>query len=172
MADTTRVRGPGKITGILVVVAFLLLVALGVLYVLRAGAGHASAGLSSDEQAALDAGKVQVANLITYRRASFEADWQRALDGTTGSLHQDQVGKKASTLQAITKDKIDLRGEVSAIGVASATKNSVGLVVLLNGYKITADGKSTLVNTSRLQITETKVGAKWLLSDLKNVPLS
>ncbi len=150
-------------------VAFLLLIALAVVYVLRGATTRPTAALSSDEQAALDASRTEVADLTTFRRAAFDADWQRALDGMTGALRSRQAPKKAATLASLTADKIDSRGQVVSAGVESSTRGQVRVLVDLDVYQVGPDGKSTLSSTGRLVVTETQLGGTWLMSDLGTV---
>ena len=130
----------------------------------------AGPSLSVDEQAALSAGRRLVADLTTYHRATFDADWDRAVAGTTGGLRAEELAARDTTRAALTKYEFDIKGVVVAAGVESATPATVVLSVLQNGYRVDA-GKDTLTSTNRLQVTVTKVQGRWLLSAVTNVPL-
>ena len=130
----------------------------------------AGPSLSADEQSALTAGRRLVADLTTYHRATFDADWDRAVAATTGGLRAEEVAAKATTQETLVKYKFDIKGVVVAAGVESATPGIVVLSVLQNGYRVDS-GKETLTSTNRLQVTVTKVQGQWLLSALTNVPL-
>ena len=131
---------------------------------------HSGPSLTSDEQAAMASGRRLVADLTTYRRAAFDADWNRALAATTGALRTEELAARATTLDALTKNKFDIKGVVVAAGVESSTRGTVVLSVLQNGYRVDA-GKETLTSTNRLEVTVTKVQGQWLLSAVTNVPL-
>src|SRR4051794_12745676 len=48
-----------------------------------------SGQLTSVEKAAMTAAGTEMVNLVTFSRAHFEADFQRALNGATGALRSD-----------------------------------------------------------------------------------
>lgn len=157
-------------------VAALAMVAAILAYALVGDHQRASAKsltFNSDEQAAVAAAGTETANLLSFRRAHFQADFQRALDGATGAVKADIEGKKSATLDAITKGKFDLAADVThtaLAGPAEAAKVK-GYVVLvsLNGYKSTQKNLPTQQN---LQVTVVQEKSKWLVSDVKSIGVS
>lgn len=157
-------------------VAAVLMVAAIVVYFVVGNDGAAAArqnAFSSTEQAAVTAAGTETANLLTFSRAHFEADFQRALDGATGSIKTDIQGKKATTWKTLTAGKFDLSADVvHAALVGPVEKDKVqGYVVLvsLNGYQSTQKNLPTQQN---LQVTVEKQSGKWLVSDVQNIGVS
>jgi Mce-associated membrane protein len=127
--------------------------------------------LTAGEQQAADSARQLLVNLTTYTRANFDQDYQRALAGTTGQLRTDQQAAESSVRSELDQNKHDIKGVVTAVGVESASGSSVVLLVVQDGYLVDAAGKATPSSTNRLQVTVTRVGGSWLLSNLTNVPL-
>src|SRR3954470_22059536 len=60
-------------------------------------AADAAAGqvaLPTDDQKAVQAAATEAANLLTYSRTNFDADWNRALNGATGALKSDHSKRR------------------------------------------------------------------------------
>ncbi len=100
---------------IVAAVAGAVLVALLVTYfvALRPAQDDVVGDLTAAEGAAVDAAGTEMANLLSFRRAHFDADFQRALAGATGALKSDVQSKKDVTLSTMTKGKFDLVGAVT-----------------------------------------------------------
>ena len=96
---------PWVAAGVLaVVVAGLIVVLAHVMSVRRHADARASAAgdalaLPADYQRAVIAAGTEAANLLTYSRANFDADWQRSLDGATGNLLKDHMAQKDDALR-------------------------------------------------------------------------
>jgi hypothetical protein len=163
-------------------VAGLVLIALLLVYLLalrpdeqeadreRAQALATSGQLTDEESAAMTAAGTEMVNLVTFSRAHFDADFQRALDGATGALRSDVQGKRADTLKAITDGKFDLYGRLTHKALADTidAKGAHGYVVLvtINGYRSTAPDSPIQQN---LAVTVLDVNGKWLASDVTNI---
>lgn len=133
---------------------------------------HTPGDLTSTEQRAVTAAATETTNLLSYRRANFDADFQRALDGATGGLKTDIQGKRAATLAAMTKGKFDLVAKVTNQALEGPTaKSGSGYIVLLtvNGYQST---QPDLPNQQSLRVTMVQVKGKWLAADVQNVSVS
>jgi len=126
-----------------------------------------SGHLTAEESAAMNAAGTEMVNLLTFSRAHFDDDFQRALDGATGALRKDVVGKRAVTLKAITDGKFDLSARLThkALSDEVNAKGTHGYVVLvtINGYRSTAP---TVPIQQSLAVTEINVSGKWLASDV------
>lgn len=136
----------------------------------RAAAKNAVGQLTTQEQAAMNAAGTEMINLVSFSRAHFDADFQRAVNGTTGALRSDVKSKRAATLNAITKGKFDLYGRVThkALEEKVSAKGKHGYVVLvtINGYRSNAPATPTQQN---LEVTVIDVNGKWLASDVTNI---
>lgn len=154
-----------------VVLAALLVVFYAVLLPDRAN--NVVGDLTSTEKAAVTAATTESVNLLSYRRSAFEADYQRALAGTTGALKSDVTGRKAVTLKTLTAGKFDLTARATHSGLVgpSSSNKTNGYVVLVtvNGYKST---EPVVPNVQNLKVTVVQVKGKWLANDVTLVGVS
>ena len=166
-------------------VAGLVLIALLLIYLLwlrpdekdanreHATAVQTSGQFTAQETAAMNAAGTEMVNLLTFSRAHFDADFQRAMDGATGPLRSDVEGKRDATLKAITDGKFDLYARLThkALSDTVDKNNTHGYVVLvtINGYRSTAPDQPIQQN---LAVTEINVNGKWLASDVTNIGLT
>ena len=127
--------------------------------------------LASDQAEVVTAAATEAANIITFSRKTFEADFARAINGTTGSLKTDLVGKKALTLTTMTDGKFDLKATVGAAAYGGLTDDGKSTLVLvtLNAFKVADSSTGSSASVQRFQITMVKVGKSWLASDLNSV---
>jgi hypothetical protein len=172
--STPRRRGiatPWLVATVAAVVAVALAVVL-FAFIRPASSDHRRAGVvafTGAQKAAMAAASVETVNLLSYRRASFDADYRRAVSGTTGALQADLAGKRASTLQAMTTGKIDLRADVSDVGLETSSDKGVVVLVLVTGYTVDDKGTATTTGVQRLEVTMVKSGSKWLAGDLQSI---
>lgn len=129
--------------------------------------------LSTHEQDAVHAAGTEMVNLLSFRRASFDADYQRALDGATGGLKSDVAAKKTVTKTTMTQGRFDLSGRVTNAALSDVVTSgaSTGYVVLLTveGFRSTAPN-SPIQQT--IAMTVLYVGGKWLAADVTNIGIS
>ena len=138
----------------------------------NARSGSSVGDLSSAEQSAMTAATTETVNLLSYRRAKFDADYARAVAGASGSLKKDIASSKASTLSTLTKGKFDLSARVThqaLVGPTGKGNSSYQILVSVNGYKSTTPDVPTQQN---LQVTVSKTNGKWLVTNVKNVGVS
>ena len=163
-------------------VAGLVLIALVLVYLLalrpderdadrqHAQALRTSGQLTPAETAAMSAAGTEMVNLVTFSRAHFAADFQRALDGAAEPLRSDVENKRADTLKAMTGGKFDLYGRLThkALSDTVQANGRHGYVVLvtINGYRSTAPDSPIQQN---LAVTVVDVNGKWLASDVTNI---
>ena len=168
-----RSPAPWVVAGALgVVVAALALVYFAILRPYRDS--YTPGKFNGDEKAAVTAARTEMANLLSYRRARFEQDYTRALDGATGSLRTDIAAKKAATLRTLTTGKFDLIAEAThaaLVGPADKAKSGTSYIVLVttSGYPST---NKAAQRVQSLRVTVVKQKGKWLLSDVENVGLT
>lgn len=157
-----------------VVAAVLAVVLFVVVYPARSD-HHGSAGtraLTGDEQAAMKAASVQMVNLLSYTRKNFDADFARALAGTTGQLHDDLAQDKANTLAQLTASKFDTKGTVTDVALQSGDPKK-GFIVLVvgEGFKVDDKGQAGAGLAQRVILTMVDKDGKWLASDLQGLNL-
>ena len=140
----------------------------------RAANRHLVLGdLNAQETQAVDAAATEMLNLVSFRRAHFAADWQRAIRGVTGGLLSDVAKNKQSTLDTMTKGKFDLIGKVAHKGlegpVTSGKTTGYTVLVTIDGYRSTTPEVPVEQN---LAVTVVRSGKRWLASDVTNIGLS
>ena len=160
-------------------VLFAVAIALGiVLFVVAypARSDHRKTGVqifSATEQAAMSAASTVSINILSYSRATFAADYQRALDGTSGQLRSDMDKERTPTLNQMTSGKFDLKATVSDVGLEGGTAGAgYQVLVVVSGYKVDDTGKASASVVNRLELTMVNVGGKWLASNLKSIALT
>jgi hypothetical protein len=153
-------------------VAALLVVAvvLGVLRLTRRADG--AAGLSSAEQAAVNAARQETINLQTYRRASFDADFAAALAGLTPAKATQWQANKATLKTKLTQLKQDAGATVSGAGLVSFDGKAAVVVVASDTLRVDAAGKTTTAAQNRSLVSMKLIGGRWLMDDLQSVSVS
>lgn len=124
----------------------------------------ASAGLppgSPELAVAAEAARSEVVNLLSYRRAHFDADYNRALGGAAEPLRSDIAAHADDTRRSVTDGGYDLSGAVTAVGVERATNDTAVLLVAATGSRIDADGAESVVADGRYEVTVIRVGDAW-----------
>ncbi|HEY8301373.1 MAG TPA: hypothetical protein VIG48_05715 [Jatrophihabitans sp.] len=111
----------------------------------------------------------EVVHLLSYRRAEFAADFDRALAGLTGPLLAQQTQRRAGLLASMTRDRTDYTGQVRSIGVESASGSSVLVVVCASGYS-TVPGSPPQSGTERFEVGVQYVGGRWLVAEYLALP--
>ena len=120
---------------------------------------------TSDQDHAVQSGAIEAANLTTLSRANYEADFKRALAGTTGTLRKDLLNKKAAYLSAMNAGKFDLKASVVESAFESQSGDKVLILVTLNGTHVVDKVSSPIATPQRLELTMIKQGDKWLAAD-------
>lgn len=174
-SDPTRSgsgAAPWVVAGVLAVIAGLLAV-----LIVRANAeasqNSRDAGSlispTADQLRAVQSAAIEAANLTTLSRAHFEADFTRALAGTTGDLRHDLVSKKSAYLSAMRAGKFDLKSSVVESAFESGSGSKVLALVTLNGTHVVDKVASPVTTPQRLELTMVKSGGKWLASEFLQV---
>lgn len=178
MTDSARSNGsaPWVVAGALGVVAIALAaVVLFVIHPEHSDKHNLSkkTGLTATEQQAVDAASQQALNLTTYSRAKFDSDYQRTVDGSTGSLNKDlsDTTKKSALLAQMQAGKFDLQGSVSKAAYETETKGQYSVLVYVQGYQLLDGGKKSAPIANRFLLTMVRIKGKWLASDLLAVNL-
>jgi hypothetical protein len=171
----SEARAPSRAPWIAAAVAGVVLAALLLVFfvVLEPDRGDVVGGLDTDEKAAVSAASTEAANVLSYRRAHFDQDFQRALDGATGAIKSDLRSQRANTLQTITKGKFDLSARVDRAALEGRpdkpAHDAYLVLVSLQGYQSSAPG---IAIPSYLEVTVEKISGKWLVSDIRNIGIT
>ena len=160
-------------------VLFAVAIALGVvLFVVAypARSDHRKSGVqifSATERAAMSAASTDAVNILTYSRSNFAADYERALDGTTGGLRSDLDKERTPTLNKMTTGKFDLKATLSDTGLEGGTAAAgYQVLVVVSGFTVDDTGKASAALVNRLELTMVDVSGKWLANNLKSVSLA
>jgi hypothetical protein len=169
MSEPRRVSYAPWITA---AIAGAVLLALLLVYflALRPDEGKINGGLTGQERSAMLAASGEAVNSLSYRRASFDADWQRAYAGATGHFASDLKSQKSNTLKAMTDGKFDLSAKVQRVALGdridSGTHHGYVVLVTMYGYKSNAPSAPKY---SQLAVTVESVNGKWLVSNIESV---
>jgi nitrogen fixation protein len=153
-------------------VAGAVLIALLLVYflALRPDEDDVNGDLTATERAAMRAASVEAANILSYRRAHFDDDFQRALSGATGALAKDLRRDKANTQKTITNGKFDMSATVTHVAleepVKSGKRSGYVVLVTINGYQTNAPN---VPRQSQLALTVEKISNKWLVSEVTSI---
>jgi hypothetical protein len=119
--------------------------------------------------AAVTAGRKAVGDLINYRRASFAADFQRALSGLGPTAAAQQRDNQAAIHDGMTSGDYDLVGDVVEVAVEDAGFDAATLLVIGNRYQVSDDGNRTSLPALRAEVAMTRAGDSWLLAQFTTV---
>jgi hypothetical protein len=137
-----------------------------------ADASTDTVSLPLDYQEAVQAAATEAANVLSYTRKNFAADWDRSLAGATGNLRKDHEADRATTLERLTTQKVDLVATVQHSAFESAPEGGGVLVlVTVNGVTVNDAGERSAQTPQRLELTMVKSGDKWLASDLTMIAI-
>ena len=120
--------------------------------------------------AAVTAGASEVVNLLSYGRTTFDADFNRALDGLTGPLRAHQESLRAGIEQSMDRSQTDYAAEVRSVGVESASGTSVLLLVCATGYASRPGSGPVQSATERFEVGVQHAGGRWLVSEYLALP--
>lgn len=170
-----RRRLPWVVAGLLAVVVTLIAIALPHVHAVSARANAAAdrpktVSLPKDYQAAVQAAATEAANILSYSRKNFDADWERSLAGATGNLKKDHAADKDKTKEQLTNQKIDIVATVQHSAFESVDDSGhVLALVTVTGYAVNDQGERSAENPQRLELTMVKSGDKWLATDLQMI---
>jgi hypothetical protein len=122
-----------------------------------------------DLLAAVSAARTEVVNMLSFQRAEFPADLQRALDGATTPLREQLQSDSADARAALENGKYDTSGTVSATAVVRADADTVSLLIVADESR-TVDGEAepTVLN-QRYEVTVTRTPSGWAASRVASV---
>ena len=164
---------PRVLVWLLAGLAVLLSASAVVLGVVRTSGGHAGAAeLSAAQNAAVSAARQEAINIQTYRRKSFDADFQAALNGLTTVKRTQWEANKATLKAQLDSQQIDAAATVSGAGLVSFSGTTAVVAVASDTQRVDAKGKTTTTARNRFQITMKLVSGKWLMDDLESVSIS
>ena len=127
---------------------------------------------SEDLTFAAEAGRGEVVNTLSYRRAGFAADLQRALDGAIDPLRSQIARTAQDTKAALTAGHSDLSGTVTGVAIRSAQGTRVELLVAATGYQVAGDGTRTPDTDGRYEVSVVMEGGRWVTNSITPIAAS
>lgn len=118
--------------------------------------------------AAVDTAERTVSAVLSYDAASVDADLAAAEGHLTGAF-QDDFGKLADGVvgPAAKQDEVSTDAKVVASSVVSATPTDVVALVFVTQTTESKTLSEPKITGSRLRVSLTLVGDRWLVNDLK-----
>jgi len=161
-----RRRWPQITTIVLGVLVVALVVATGVLGV-RTWQGKKEA----DERAkAAQAARQMGVNLMSLNHETAQKDLDRIVDGTTGELKNKLSTQSKLLLDQLSKTQAKSVVDKVEAGVVSIDDDSAEVMVSLNGTVTNPKVKEGAPRAYRYLMDLTRVGDRWLVSELEVVP--
>jgi hypothetical protein len=122
-----------------------------------------------DLAVAAAAGRDEVVNLLSYRRADFDTDVQRAVSGATSPLREQITKDAPATKQAMIKGKYDTTGTVTASAVVRADAETVTFLVAADAGRLVDGTTAPTVSQQRYEVTVTRTLDGWAVSRVSSV---
>lgn len=122
-----------------------------------------------DLAVAAAAGRDEIVNLLSYRRADFDSDLQRAVTGATSPLREQITKDAAATKQAMIKGKYDTTGTVTASAVVRADADTVTFLVAADAGRLVDGTTAPTVSQQRYEVTVTRTLDGWATSRVSSV---
>jgi Mce-associated membrane protein len=168
---TGRLRGSRVAVAIAVVAALCVAVGATDLVLWLRGSGGSGGG--SDDKArtqAVAAARQAAHDILSYDYRTLDDDIARAKTETTGLFASQYAGSAGTLLAQARQLRAIVQATPSTPGVVSATPDEVVVLVFVDqaSVKQAAGQKSptTRIDQSRVRMTMTKVGDRWLVSQL------
>ena len=166
-AATRQRRGGLAVVSAVCAVLCLPAAAAAAYLLVRGPAPDATAHARHD---ALQAATVAVRDLLSYDYRTLDADIQRAKTRTTGAFSQQYAQTSGQLLGEAKQLKAIVQASVGLPGVVSASGDQVVVLVFVDQASVKQlpgqKTPTTRIDQSRVQLTMTKVGGKWLVSAL------
>jgi Mce-associated membrane protein len=160
-------RGQGGRRGLLAP-AVALVVALAVLgtvlgLTLRGGGAQAGA-----DRAATSAAKLGLEQILSYNYKTFDTQAAAAQNALTGSFKGEFASAMQKQIKPLaTKNQTVVQAKVSEVGVIKGSEGSVTVLAFVNQAKVGSESTQPTLDQNRVIATLTKVGERWLISDLQ-----
>ena len=123
--------------------------------------------------AAAQTGVGAALDILSYRRADFDADFARSWAALSAELAVQQRAREQSIRTALATGGYDVVSSVSGAAVESADVDLVTLLVAVHTVHVTTGGTQTAVPDTRFEATVTRSAAgSWQVSSLATVGLS
>jgi Mce-associated membrane protein len=128
---------------------------------------HQRADLRAGD-AALAAARPATARILSYDYRHLDADFAAATAVTTGSFRTDYQATTAKAVKALaTQTQAVVVAKVVAGGVVDSSQDHATLLLFVNQTTTSNRVSSAKTDLTRVQVTMTRSGSRWLVSALK-----
>lgn len=110
-----------------------------------------------------------VANLVTLRYSSADADVKRIQAGTTGDF-KNQFGDTTGSFAAVLKEgKVDSTGAATSVALIGADDDSAQAIAAVTSTVKNSEAPQGQQRVYRMKVDLTKQGDRWLVSNMEFV---
>jgi Mce-associated membrane protein len=139
----------------------------------KAGNEHTAEAADPADQARTDAvaaARIAAHDLLSYDYRTIDTDIARAKSETTGEFASQYASTAAQLLAQAKQVRAIVQAKPSTPGVITATGNQVVVLVFVDQLSVKEVAGSrtptTRIDQSRVRMTMTRVGDRWLVSQL------
>jgi Mce-associated membrane protein len=128
----------------------------------------APAGQAGQTRAATSAARTAIEQMLSYNHASIDAQAARVETLLTGAFKKEFAAAMDSDIKPLAvKNKTVVQAKVSDIGVMEQAEGRVKVLAFVNQATVGADQKQPAIDQNRVIATLSKVGDRWLVSDVQ-----
>jgi Mce-associated membrane protein len=124
---------------------------------------------AQDRADALAAARQVAANFSTLDYRTFAQDTARVSAESTGAFRSDFAAQAAQIKQVVVSDKSVSTGTVGQVALVSITAKTARALVVLDANVTNTSSTTPTARHYRVQLDLTKVGGRWLASQLEFV---
>jgi Mce-associated membrane protein len=149
----------------------LLVVALATASALLWADGRAAAATARDRADVLAAARQEAVNLTSQDYHTADADLGRMADGATGQLRDDLDQRAGPAKQVVVQNKAVARGVAVEAGLVVLNGDQATALVAVDST-VSSGSAAAASRRYRFQLDLTRVGGRWLVSNLTAVGLT
>ncbi|NKQ51954.1 twin-arginine translocation pathway signal [Amycolatopsis sp. K13G38] len=128
---------------------------------------HQQTATETARGAATDAARTGVTTMLSYDYHTFDKDVAAASGSLTGDFQQRYHDLMTGTVRAAALDQQTVtNASVARSSVVSATPETVDVLLFVNQTTTSKASQGPQLTGSRVQVTMTRVGDRWLISNL------
>jgi Mce-associated membrane protein len=148
----------------------LLVIALAVTSAVLWSAGRSATATAATRADVLAAARQEAVNLTSQDYRTVDADLRRMADGATGQLADDLTRRAGEAKQVVVKNKAVARGMAVEAGLVAVHGDAATALVAVDST-VTSGSAASANRRYRFQLDLTRVGGRWLVSNLTAVGL-
>lgn len=166
--------GRPRLTGPLTCALLVVLIALALLASVLLGRHAWNSSTAEDGQVVseatrsvyLDEASSALTAVLSYRAASFEADSRKAQGLMTASMRAQYLSTLDKVRANVEKYGLNLTAKVGAVGLISATKDTVEALAFVNQSTTAKNSKNTQLDQNRVLVTMVRTAEGWRISKI------